>query len=148
VPPKVPVLAIQEPAPPSAAEASPEAAAADETAEPAAAPHAASRPRALRPPPVRRAVDRSAAATSPAGETSKAESAGGAGDCQVRIDAHPSAEVWLDGKNTGKHTPLSGYRVSCGTHELTLKRPEQDIEQMEVLKIKRGQPFRGSYELE
>jgi hypothetical protein len=68
--------------------------------------------------------------------------------CVIRIVSSPSATIWLDGEDTGKRTPLDGYKVPCGTHKLILKRAEQGLEQMDMIELKRGQPFRRSYALE
>ena len=66
----------------------------------------------------------------------------------VRIVSKPWAQVWIDGKNTGKHTPVDGLKVPCGTRKLELKRPDKGIEQMEMLNIVPGQVYQGHYELE
>jgi hypothetical protein len=39
-------------------------------------------------------------------------------------------------------------KVACGTRKLELKRPDQDIEQMEMLNVVPGRPYRGNYDLE
>jgi hypothetical protein len=72
----------------------------------------------------------------------------GPNDCSIRIASRPWAEVWIDGKNTGRKTPIDNLKVSCGSHKLELKRPDKDIEQMEMLQLVPGKPYVGSYELE
>jgi hypothetical protein len=68
--------------------------------------------------------------------------------CSIRISSRPWAEVWIDGKNTGRKTPVDNLEVACGSRKLELKRPDKDIEQMEMLNVVPGKPYRGDYELE
>jgi hypothetical protein len=72
----------------------------------------------------------------------------GPNDCTIRISSRPWAEVWIDGKNTGRKTPIDNLKVACGARKLELKRPDKDIEQMEMLQVVPGKPYLGSYELE
>jgi serine/threonine-protein kinase len=90
-----------------------------------------------------------ASATTPVPPAVKgAPAPGGASDCTIRISSKPWAEIWIDGKNTGRKTPVDNMKIACGTRKLELKRPDQDMEQMEMLKVVPGKPFRGNYELE
>ncbi|HVR60710.1 MAG TPA: serine/threonine-protein kinase, partial [Polyangia bacterium] len=45
------------------------------------------------------------------------------GDCVITVGSRPWAEVWIDGRNTTKHTPIADLRVPCGRHRLSFKRP-------------------------
>jgi hypothetical protein len=83
----------------------------------------------------------------PARSPSPAAAAAGDGTCVITVSSSPWAEVWLDEHNTGRRTPLSGYRLPCGDHKLVLKRNDLDIYQMEMITIRAGTPFRKSYPL-
>jgi serine/threonine protein kinase len=69
-------------------------------------------------------------------------------ECSIRVYSRPWAEVWIDGKDTGRKTPVENLKVACGKRKLELKRPDKDIEQMEMLNVVPGKPSRGNYELE
>ena len=45
----------------------------------------------------------------------------------------PWSEVWIDGKNTTKHTPVVDYKIPCGKHKLAFKRPDLQIDQTESI---------------
>jgi hypothetical protein len=77
-----------------------------------------------------------------------APSGAGSGECSVQLSSKPSAQVWIDGKNTGLKTPTGVYHLACGAHKLQLKRPDRGLEQMEMLRVEKGKLFRGNYELE
>jgi serine/threonine protein kinase len=81
-----------------------------------------------------------AAAGSPA-----AAAAGGA--CAVTIGAKPWAEVWIDGKNTQKLTPLVDYKIACGKHKITLKNPEVGAEKNETVTVKPGEKWKKIFQL-
>ena len=72
---------------------------------------------------------------------------GGPGDCSVHIVSKPWTQVWIDGKDTGLRTPVDNLKVPCGMRKLQLKRPDKDIEQMEMLNVVAGKPFQGKYDL-
>jgi serine/threonine protein kinase len=88
------------------------------------------------------ATARSAAA--PAAETASSDN----NQCPVQIFSKPWAQVWIDGKNTGRKTPVTGLKLPCGARKLQLKRPDRDLEQMEIIILEAGRTFRGSYDLE
>jgi hypothetical protein len=75
-------------------------------------------------------------------------SGNGRGDCAIRNGSRPSAELWLDGKNTGRKTPVSGFRIACGIHRLSLRRPDTGAERSEVIKTSPGKPFGGDFTVE
>src|SRR5262249_10546038 len=72
---------------------------------------------------------------------------GGGGDCTITINSIPWAEVWIDSKNTTKHTPFVDYKLPCGKHKITFKRPELQIDQTESITVKPGQNFKQRYTL-
>ena len=47
----------------------------------------------------------------------------GAQPCVVSVNSVPWSEVWIDGKNTGKHTPFVDVEIGCGEHRIDFKRP-------------------------
>ena len=77
-----------------------------------------------------------------------ARPAAAASGCTITISSKPWTQVWLDGKDTRRHTPLVGYAVACGDHQLALKRDDLDIYQMEVITVRPDAPFKKSYPLE
>jgi len=108
-----------------------------------------------RPPPLKRPAPaaRALAASNSGGkgdadDDEEADDDAAATECSIKISSRPWAQVWLDGKNTGRKTPIDKLKVPCGTRKLELKRPDKDIEQMEMLDVLPGKPYRGSYELE
>jgi hypothetical protein len=72
---------------------------------------------------------------------------GSATDCALRITSKPWTEIWIDGKNTGRRTPVDDLKVPCGQRKLQLKRPDKGIEQMEMVKVVPGKPYQGTYDL-
>ncbi|HEY4187513.1 MAG TPA: PEGA domain-containing protein, partial [Polyangia bacterium] len=71
----------------------------------------------------------------------------GGGDCTITVGTRPWSEVWIDGKNTGRHTPYS-ESIPCGRHKLVFKRPDMNLLRNESVNIKPGEKFRQSYPLE
>jgi serine/threonine protein kinase len=69
------------------------------------------------------------------------------GDCSITINSVPWSEVWIDGKNTTKHTPVVDFKVPCGKHKLSFKRPDMQIDQTEPINVKPGQNFKQRYTL-
>jgi serine/threonine protein kinase len=76
-----------------------------------------------------------------AGAAAAAPPAGG-GVCMVTLGSKPWAQVWIDGKDTGKVTPLVDYKIPCGKHTVTFKNPEIPIEKSESLTIKAGEKLK------
>ena len=74
-------------------------------------------------------------------------SAGGGGDCTITVGTRPWSEVWIDGKNTGRHTPYS-ESIPCGKHKLMFRRPDMNLTRNETVVIRPGEKFRQSYPLE
>jgi len=67
--------------------------------------------------------------------------------CAVSVNSVPWAEVWIDGKNTGKHTPFVDVPIDCGAHRIDFKRPDLQVAQSESIVVKPGQPFKRRYTL-
>jgi len=73
---------------------------------------------------------------------------GGVGSsCMASISSKPWAEVSIDGKPTGKVTPLVDYPIPCGTHRITFKNSELMIERNESVTLKPGRPFKKTFSL-
>jgi hypothetical protein len=70
------------------------------------------------------------------------------GDCSITIGSRPWSEVWIDGRNTTKHTPFADYKVPCGKHKLSFKRPDLQIDHSETISVRAGQRFKQSFTLE
>ena len=70
------------------------------------------------------------------------------GDCSITVNSVPWSEVWIDGKNTTKHTPFVDFKLPCGKHKLAFKRPDMQIDHSESITVRSGQPFKQRYTLE
>ncbi|MBN2574027.1 MAG: protein kinase [Deltaproteobacteria bacterium] len=69
------------------------------------------------------------------------------GGCIATISSKPWAEVSIDGKPTGKITPLVNYPIPCGKHRLTFKNADLMIERNESVTLRPGQPFKKIFSL-
>jgi hypothetical protein len=67
--------------------------------------------------------------------------------CTMTINSKPVAEVSVDGKPTGKSTPLVNFPISCGTHRITFKNTDLMIERNESITVKPGRPFKKTFSL-
>jgi hypothetical protein len=83
----------------------------------------------------------------PAPPTFAATQASDAQQCAVSVNSVPWSEVWIDGKNTGKHTPFVDVPIDCGAHRIDFKRPDLQIAESESIVVKPGQPFKRRYTL-
>ena len=95
--------------------------------------------------------DSSGALTTPtprtrSGSSPAAEDSAG-GDCSITVGTRPWSEIWIDGKNTGRHTPYS-ESISCGKHKLTFKRPDLNLQRTETVTVRSGERFKQSFSLE
>jgi serine/threonine protein kinase len=72
----------------------------------------------------------------------------GGGDCSITVNSVPWSEVWIDGRNTTKHTPVVDYKVPCGKHKLAFKRPDISIDHTESISLRPGDKFKQRYTLE
>jgi serine/threonine protein kinase len=145
--PGAPAVAHVQQVPPAAPEAAPSSAMPSTIDPPPPAPPVTNRP-AVAKSVVRRPGVKLVAPVAPTKPPAVPSPGGGPDDCSIQITSKPWAQVWIDGKNTGRKTPLDNLKVACGMRKLELKRPDRDIEQMEMLKVVPGAPYRGSYELE
>jgi hypothetical protein len=73
--------------------------------------------------------------------------AGGGEECVVNIGSKPWAQVAIDGKPTGKSTPLIDYSLACGKHRLTFTNSDLMIERNEIIILKPGQRFKKIFPL-
>jgi hypothetical protein len=73
--------------------------------------------------------------------------AGGGEQCMATIGSKPWAEVSVDGKPTGKSTPLVDYGLACGKHRITFTNSDLMIERNEVIILKPGQRFKKIFPL-
>jgi serine/threonine protein kinase len=80
-------------------------------------------------------------------ETQGKSGSSAAADCVATISSKPWAEVSIDGKPTGKITPLVNYSIPCGKHRLTFKNADLMIERNESVTLKSGQPFKKIFSL-
>jgi serine/threonine protein kinase len=76
------------------------------------------------------------------GSVAAAAPAAGGGVCTVTLGSKPWSQVWIDGKDTGKVTPLVDYKVACGKHKVTFKNPEIPVEKSENIAVKAGEKFK------
>jgi hypothetical protein len=67
--------------------------------------------------------------------------------CIVSVNSVPWSEVWIDGKNTGRHTPFVDVEIGCGPHRIDFKRPDLQIAESESIVVKPGEPFKHRYTL-
>jgi len=65
----------------------------------------------------------------------------------VIIGARPWAEVWIDGRSTGRHTPYSD-KITCGRHKISLRRPDLNVEETESIVVRAGELFKRSFTLQ
>jgi hypothetical protein len=111
------------------------------TAEPAAVPaHTGTTPRHKR-------RESAASAGDDAKAGAKAAADSGSGDCSITIGSRPWAEVWIDGKNTNRHTPFADYKISCGKHKIVFKRADLNIDQTENITVSPGEKFKQAFSL-
>jgi serine/threonine protein kinase len=77
----------------------------------------------------------------------KSDSGDSGGTCVATISSKPWAEVSIDGKPTGKITPLVNYSIPCGKHRVTFRNADLMIERNESVTLKPGQPFKKIFSL-
>ena len=71
-----------------------------------------------------------------------------AADCSVTVGSSPWADVWIDGEDTGKHTPVVQLAVACGRHVLELKRQDLRLEHLATVVLRAGVDLKARYQLE
>jgi len=72
---------------------------------------------------------------------------GGGEQCVASIGSKPWAEVAIDGKSTGKSTPLMDFSLACGKHRITFTNSDLMIERNEIIILKPGQRFKKIFPL-
>jgi serine/threonine-protein kinase len=63
-----------------------------------------------------------------------------AAGCVLSVSAYPGAEIWLDRQDSGRRSPTAALTLACGTHELSLRRPDGSVAELESIELKPGQP--------
>jgi hypothetical protein len=66
--------------------------------------------------------------------------------CSLAVGTHPWSEVWIDGRNTGLHTPYS-QAIPCGRHVLTFKRQDLGFSRTQPVELVAGGKFKQSWAL-
>jgi hypothetical protein len=59
--------------------------------------------------------------------------------CLLSLTEHAGAEIWLDQRNTGKKTPIDALELTCGIHELALRRPDGSVAVLDSVELRPGQ---------
>jgi tRNA A-37 threonylcarbamoyl transferase component Bud32 len=71
----------------------------------------------------------------------------GTGQCRITVGTYPWSQLWIDGADTGQHTPVVDLPIACGNHKLEFKRRDLRISQSENVTLNEGRDFRRQYEL-
>jgi Protein kinase domain len=98
-------------------------------------------------PPILEPTTRRSKTTRPVADAKAPLAAPGDAGCSMTINSVPWSEVWIDGVNTGLHTPFVGHPVACGWRRLEFKRPDLQLDQGEWVLVKPGEPFRRRFSL-
>jgi serine/threonine-protein kinase len=69
------------------------------------------------------------------------------GTCFVTVGSYPWSDLWVDGADTGKQTPVVRLPLGCGPHKLELKRRDLKIDEVENVTLDVGSDFKRHYEL-
>ena len=77
-----------------------------------------------------------------------AAAAPGPAICSVTVGSSPWAAIWIDGKDTGKHTPVVQLAVACGKHILELRRRDLRLEHLATVDLRAGDHLKARYQLE
>jgi hypothetical protein len=59
----------------------------------------------------------------------------GSDSCAVTLSSQPWSEVWIDNRRAGT-TPLVGYAVSCGHHDIVFRNNELQLSHRESIDVK------------
>jgi hypothetical protein len=68
-------------------------------------------------------------------------------DCSMTIGSTPWAELWIDGKDTGRPTPAVHVLVSCGPHELRFTRDNPAIDRVIKVNVTDDKELRQNFQL-
>ena len=52
---------------------------------------------------------------------------GGPGPCSMTVGSVPWTDLWVDGTNTHRHTPVASFLAPCGPHRVELRRGDLHI---------------------
>ena len=69
------------------------------------------------------------------------------GSAGITVGTYPWSQLWIDGADTGQHTPVVDLPIACGTHKLEFKRRDLKISQIENVTLNEGREFKRQYEL-
>jgi hypothetical protein len=67
--------------------------------------------------------------------------------CSLTLGSSPWASVWLDGRDTGQHTPVVQLPLSCGAHVLELKRQDLRLAHQTTVVVHAGENLKARYRL-
>jgi serine/threonine protein kinase len=68
-------------------------------------------------------------------------------DCSLSVGAFPWAELWVDGRDTGQHTPVVHLPIGCGAHKLSFKRHDLGIDHAVDVNLTAGHELKQTYQL-
>ena len=60
----------------------------------------------------------------------------------LTIGSRPAARVYIDGKDTGKYTPLKDYKVSAGKHKILLVNEKHNMRRTHYVTVEAGESKR------
>ena len=67
--------------------------------------------------------------------------------CLLTVGTYPWSELWVDGVDTGQHTPVVGLPLECGAHKLELKRADLNVDQVENVTLEEGRESKRHFDL-
>jgi serine/threonine-protein kinase len=67
--------------------------------------------------------------------------------CLLTVGSYPWSELWVDGVDTGQHTPVVGLPLECGAHKLDLKRADLNVDQVENVMLEEGRESKRHFDL-
>jgi len=68
--------------------------------------------------------------------------------CVMTVGSKPWADLWVDGKNTGRHTPVVELAVPCGVRQVYLRRDDLGIDFQTSVTLTPGEGFRRVFRLD
>ena len=67
--------------------------------------------------------------------------------CLLTVGSYPWSELWVDGVDTGQHTPVVALPLACGAHKLDLKRSDLNVDQVENVTLEEGRESKRHFDL-
>jgi hypothetical protein len=64
------------------------------------------------------------------------------GDCYITIGSQPWAQLWIDGRNTFRLTPVVDLKVPCGRRTISLRNPDHRVERSETVTLRAGETYK------